>query len=218
MSKIKVTMMALVAVFAFSALVAASASAAWFVGGTELKGSAALSTAAVVHEKTKLLVPSVQDLTVECSGSTLDGVSPRIESSDKGFASKLTFLGCSTIKPTTGCNIESQPQPISTNPILALAFRGTGEEDRVTFTPETGKVFAEIQFASTNTCAFNGLEGVKGSVTVGAPTGTLELLSQPIVGLGMTENNSLEVANSKAYLIGGKALLTLASDSKWSFM
>ena len=218
MSRVKVTAMVLFAVIAVSAIAVSYASAEWLVGGKTLTTAAALSTTALVDEKTKLLVPTVEDLTIECAGETLDGENPRIEPSDKGFASKLTFLACSTIKPMSGCNIASQPASISTNPILALAALKSGEEDKVTFTPETGKVFAEIEFASTNTCPFNGLEGVKGSVTVGAPTGTLELLSQPIVGLGMTENNSLEVANSKAYLIGGKALLTLASDSKWSFM
>jgi hypothetical protein len=217
MSKVKVTITVLFAVFALSAVAAASASAAWFVGGTELKAPTGLSTTAAVDATTKLLVPAVEDLTIECSGTTLDGTTARIEPPDKGFAAKLTFLACKTIKPVSTCQIESEPTSISTNPILALVARGAGEEDRVAFTPETGKVFAQIQFLESNTCAFNGLEGVKGSVTVGAPTGTLELLSQAIVGLGSVENNSLEVANSKAFLIGGKALLTLASDSKWSF-
>src|ERR1700723_318791 len=112
MSKVKVTMMALFAVFAFSAVAVGSASAAWFVGGTELKTSATLTTAAVVDETTKLLVPSVQDLTVECTGSTLDGVSPRIEPSDKGFAASLTFLACKTTKPASGCAIQGEPTSI----------------------------------------------------------------------------------------------------------
>jgi hypothetical protein len=218
MSRVKVTAMALFAVIAMSAVAVSSASAEWLVSGKALSGTAPLTTAAVVDAKTKLLVPSVEDLTIECAGSTLDGVEPRIEGTDRGFASSLTFLACSTINPATNCKIESQPVGISTNPILALAALKAGEEDKVTFTPETGKVFASIAFSTTNTCAFNGVEGVKGSVTVGAPGGTLESETHSIVGLGSVENNSLEVANSKAYLIGGNALLKLASGSKWSFM
>jgi hypothetical protein len=218
MSKVKVAAMVLFAVFAMSAIAASSASAEWLIGGTALTGTAALATTALVDEKTKLLVPAVEDLTIECAGETLDGENPTLIAPDKGFATSLKFLGCSSVKPASGCAIESQPTAIPTTAILALAALKTGEEDKVTFTPETGKVFAEIAFSTANTCAFNGVEGVHGSVTVGAPTGTLELLNQAIVGLGSFENNSLEVASSKAYLVGGKALLRLASDSKWSFM
>jgi hypothetical protein len=217
MRTIKTIATALVAAGALNALITASASAGWFVGGTELKTSAAIATTAVVDEKIKFLAPAVIDLTIECAGSTLDSENGKIEGTDKSFASKLTFLACSTVKPATGCAIESQPVGISTNPILALAALKSGEEDKVTFTPETGKVFAEIAFSSADTCAFNGLEGVKGAFTLGVPTGQLELESQALVGLGSLENNSLEVANSKAYVVGGKSLLRLASGSKWSF-
>jgi hypothetical protein len=219
MSKVKVAAAALFVVFAMSVIAVNSASAEWLIGGTALTGTAALLSTALVDEKTKLLVPSLEDLTLECVGETLDGENPTLIAPDKGFASKLTFLGCSTVKPASGCAIEAQPVGISTVPILALAALKTGEEDKVTFTPETKKIFTEIPFSSTNTCAFNGLEAVTGSVTVGAPTGTLELLNQAIVGLGSFENNSLEIGGTnKAYLVGGKALLRLASDSKWSFM
>jgi hypothetical protein len=218
MSRVKVTAMSLFAVIALSVVAVSSASAEWLVGGKALgTTTAALTTSALVDEKTKLLVPAIEDLTIECKGETLDGENPRIEGADKGFASKLTFLECSTVKPGE-CRLEPETKPIATNPILALAALKSGEEDKVTFTPETKAVFAEIAFSETNKCAFNGVEGVKGSVVVGAPTGTLELETQPIVGLGSVENNSLEVGGSKAFLIGGKALLKLASGSKWSFM
>jgi hypothetical protein len=217
MSKVKVTAMALVAVFAFSAVAAAAtASAAWFVGGAELKTSAALTTAAAVDEDFKLLVPAVEDLTIECTGTTLDGIGPRIEGTDKSFASSLKILGCKTIKPL-GCPIEAQPVTITTNAILVLAALKSGEADKLTYFGEAGDTITVIRFGEANTCAFNSEEGVKGSVTLGAPTGELELENQAVVGLGSFENNSLEVANSKAYVIGGKALLRLASGSKWSF-
>jgi hypothetical protein len=216
MLKIRIIVTALVVAGALNALITASASAGWFVGGTELKTSAAIATKAVVDEKIKFLVPAVEDLTIECAGSTLDSENGKIEGTDKSFASKLTFLACSTIKPT-GCALESQPVGISTTPILALAALKSGEEDKVTFTPETGKTFAEITFSEANTCSLSGIEGLKGAFTLGVPTGQLELESQALVGLGSIENNSLEVFSSKVYLIGGKSLLRLASGSKWSF-
>jgi len=219
MSRIKIVVPILFAVFAVSAMAVSSASAEWLVGGTKLVGSAALATTALVDEPTKLLVPTIQDLTIECTGEVLDGENPRIEAPDKGFASSLKFLACNTTKPASGCALEVVNQPITTLPILALVVLGKGEEDRVTFTPETKSTFATFKFSESNTCAFNGEEAVKGSVTIGAPTGQLDLLTQAIVGLGSVENNSLEIGTAnKAFLIGGKALLKLANDATWSFM
>jgi len=220
MSRVKVMMMALFAVFAVSAAAVSSASAVWLVNGTTLVGSAPLATTAVVDEATKLLVPTLGDLTVVCSGSTLDGAKPEITAGDTGKAESLRFLACNTTHPATGCALKTANETISTNPINARAFLGKGEEDRVLFSPQTPPIFTEIPFAEKNECAFEGLTAVKGSVTIGAPTGQLELLSQLITGLGSVENNSLEIGSgtTKAYLIGGGALLRLASDSKWSFM
>src|SRR6202041_1882808 len=107
----------------------------------------------------------------------------------------ITALACSTTKPASGCAISSQPTAISTNPLLASVVLGTGEEDRITVKAETKTTLAEISFNEANTCAFNGLEPVKGAVTLGAPTGQLESSLQAITGLGSAENNSLEVAN-----------------------
>ena len=58
---------------------------------------------------------------------------------------------------------------------------------------------------------------MNGSVRVNAPTGQTEEELQAIEGQGSFENNSLEVAGDKSYIEGGKALLKLASGSKWSF-
>jgi len=210
-------MVTFVVVIAFSAVGVASASADWFVGGALLKSSAALSTTAVVDAPTTLLVPAL-GLSVVCSGGTLDGTNPEIITGDTGKAKALTFLSCNTTKPEKGCALEVTNQAISTLPINARAFLGTGEEDRVLFSAQTKSLFTDIFFSGANECAFNGEEPVKGSVIVGAPTGQLELLNQAIVGLGSVENNSLEIgAGNKAFLDGGKALLKLANDALWSF-
>jgi len=212
-------MMALFAVLAFSAMAAGSASASWFVGGTELKTSAKLSTTAVVDEPTTLSVPAL-GLSVLCKGGVLDGVSPEIIAGETGKAASLKFLSCNTTVPATGCALEESNQAIPTLGINAKASlkSGSGVEDRVLFSPQTKGTFAEIKFSEANTCAFNSVEPVKGEVIVGAPTGQTESVGQAIVGLGSVENNSLEIGKgNKAFLNGGKALLTLASGSKWSF-
>jgi hypothetical protein len=217
LSKVKVMMLVVAAVAAFSALGAASASAEWLVGGTVLTGSAALTNQALVDATSTLLVPAL-GLSIVCGGHFLDGTDPLIIAPDKGFASALTFLGCNTTAPASGCALEEKEQPIATNPILARAFLGTGEEDRVLFSPETKGIFANIKFSEKNTCAFNGIEPVKGSLIAGAPTGRLNLATQPLVGLGSVENHSLEIGTQPAFLDGGRALLALVSGSTWSFM
>jgi hypothetical protein len=216
MSRIRVVIMALGAVAAFSALSVSSASAGWLINGTSLgDGSAALSTQALVDEESTLLVPALK-LAIKCNGHFLDGLSPQIFGLDRGFVLALTFLGCQTVTPEH-CELKQQPRSIETTAILALASLGKGEAVNVAFTPEKTP-FANIVFSEENTCVFNATEPVTGSLVAGAPTGQLSLLAQPLVGLGSTEgNNSLRIDGDPAFLDGGSALLTLASDSKWSF-
>jgi hypothetical protein len=207
-------MMALFAVVAFSAMATASASAGWFVEGKELAQGAkeALTNTAKVDSLATLNIPAV-GIKIKCEG--LDGEDALIIGTEKGLAKSLIFTGCAVTEPATGCALEKAEVP--TVAVNALVTLGTKESDLVTFAPETKSEFAKLHFASANTCAFNEEESVKGLVKVIAPTGQLELLSQAIEGLGSVENNELEVANDKAFIENGKALLTLASDSKWSF-
>jgi hypothetical protein len=215
--KVKIATMALGAVFAFSTLGTASASAEWLVGGTVLSGSAALSTQDLVDITSTLLVPTL-GLSIVCGGRFLDLSDPLIIAPDRGYASSLTFLGCNVTAPASGCSLEEKEERIATAAVLGRAFLGTGEEDRVLFVPETKGVFTNISFSERNTCAFNGAEPVKGSFIAGLPTGRLNLATQSIVDLGSVENNSLEVAGQKAFLDGGRELATLVSGSTWSFM
>jgi hypothetical protein len=218
MSRIKVVMMVFGVVVALSALGASSASAGWLINGTSLgDGSAALSTQALVDANTTLLVPAV-GLAIQCTGHFLDGLKPQIFGLDRGYAEQLKFLGCETLTPAK-CELENKNnEPIETTAILALASLGKGESVNVAFTPETKTTFGNINFSEANTCAFAGEEPVIGSVVAGAPTGQLSLLAQALTGLGSTEgNNSLFIDGDRAFLDGGAALLTLASDSKWAF-
>jgi hypothetical protein len=182
-----------------------------------LTGSATLLSQALVDATSTLLVPAL-GLSIVCGGHFLDLLDALIIVPDRAFISSLTFLGYNTAVPATGCALEEKEQPIPISPVLAKAFLGTGEEDRLLFAPETKGTFANIKFSEKNTCAFNGLEPIKGSFIAGAPTGKLDLLSQSLVGLGSVENHSMEVGGDPVFIDGGQVLLRLVSDSKWSFM
>ena len=99
---------------------------------------------------------------------------------------------------------------------MALVSTFTSPADRVIFLPKTGTEFVTLEFVG-GSCAIAGEKPVKGSVTVGASTGQTENTLQPIEGLGSKENNSLTIGGHPTFLEGGKALLKLASGSKWSF-
>jgi hypothetical protein len=212
-SKVKAAMMALIAVFALSAVAVSSASAgSWFVNGTKLaKGATvAISNTAAVDESTVLSQPSL-GVRLTCSGKTLEGKGGYIQGEANGGAESLTFTGCSEITPTN-CTIQTT---VNTEPVVASVETGTAPLTRIRFLPKTGKTFATINF--TGECAESGKQPVNGQVVLDSKTGQTESVGQPLEGLGTTENNSLELFKAKAYLVGGKALLTLAGGPKWSF-
>jgi len=221
MSRVKMMVMALVALMVLGALGAVSASAdEWFVSGALLKVLAKLASTAAVDEDATLLVPSVSGLAVLCGGKTLDVEGGEILPGDTFSIQSLKFLGCKTTKPATGgCELEKPEQTISTLPILGLADLGPSSPAvRLLLTPQTKSTFAEIAFNENNTCAFTGVEPVKGKITLNAPSGQTEEASQPVGALGSVENNSLEIgAGNKAFIDGGRVLLRLESGSKWSF-
>jgi hypothetical protein len=136
------------------------------------------------------------------------------------YADHIVFLDCnvSASSPTI-CKLSPALTTIETGAVLALVTLGpTSLSGRVTFKPETGKLFAEIPFAEETKCAFEGAVPVKGSVTIGAPTLRDSRAVQAGEGLGGVENNSLEIgAGNKALLHGGLVLLELASGANWSF-
>jgi hypothetical protein len=217
MSRIKVTIVALFAVVALSAVAAGSASAEWFVSGTKLVGTAALATTAKVDtDATLKIIAPGGNVRVLCKGTILSGTKPEIiGGTSEGKAQHLIFEGCETVEPATHCVLSKTT--IETEPVKATVAKGTAPVDKITFTPQTKTTFAKVPFSEANTCVFNEPEPVNGAVTVKAPTGQTEEAAQAIEGIGSTENNSLEVAQDKAYIEGGRVLLKLASGSKWSF-
>lgn len=217
MLRVKVILSTFCAVATLCNIAAGSASANWFVNGAELKTTAALSTAAKEDESVKFSVPALT-LVVECAGATFDAVSPEIVGGDTGGAASLRFLSCNTTKPSSGCALETTNETVPTFGINVKEVLATGTEDRILFSPRTKNTFAEVKFDEANTCAFNGTEPVKGSVTGSVPAGQTEATTQALVALGSVENNSLEVGvGNKVDVAGGKALQVLASGSKWSF-
>jgi len=211
-SKGKVAFVALLAIFALSAMVASSASAAWFINGTKLAAgkTVALANTAAVDTSTVLSAPSL-GIRITCSGKTLNGKEALIQGEAYGSATSLTFTECSEIAPST-CTIQSE---VETLPVVASVETGTKPLDRIRFVPKTGKTFATLVFKGT--CAESGEQPINGQLVADAQTGQNESTTQPLEGLGTTENNSLELFKAKAYLVGGKALLKLASGLAWSF-
>jgi hypothetical protein len=217
LSSVRRIITVLVAALSISVVASSAAQAAgnWFVNGTELAGkeTVALSTTAKIDESTVLDVPSLA-IRITCSGGSekvLKGVKPYIQAPNTGGAESLIFEGCSEVEPT-GCTIKEEK--VETEPVVATLEKGSTTLDKVKFVPG-GKKFANIDFLGT--CSLAGEKPVNGAVTLHAPFGQTELVSQALLPLGTTENNSLELAGSKAYLEKGSALLLLAKGQKWSF-
>src|SRR5580692_12268415 len=112
MARTKVSLTIVVAVFAFSAMAAGSASADWFVNNVKLVGATSLSASYVVDSRMRLLAPSL-GLAIECTGSVADSENAVIESLDKGSATSLKFLACNTISPPSGCALLEANQAIA---------------------------------------------------------------------------------------------------------
>jgi hypothetical protein len=213
-SKVRVTILMLIATMAISALASSAAQAAggsWFVNGTKLPAGSkqALATTARVVTNAVLNVPV---LGIKISCANLSGKSPEIIGTTTGEAEALTFEGCTELSPAK-CSIAPT---IGTEPIQGDPFIPTKGVTRVAFTPQKGKTFANINFKGAE-CSVAGEKAVKGAVNVNAPTAQTEQAEQPIEGLGSVENNALEVTSDPAYIEGGKAFLKLSNGDGWSF-
>jgi hypothetical protein len=221
MSKVKVIISAFIAVLALGALASSMASAAtpgWLVNGTLLTGDqkASLATTAAVDQNGVLKFKTV---TIECKGSTLDGVDPLIEAlhNNLGSAASLQFLGCSAT-PASKCELEGQPVTIGTLPVTTEPTLEGALGVAATFRPISGTTFATLKFTEKTECAVSAEKlPVTGSAPATAPTGqderTLQLLNVNV----SSATGLLKVGNSAASL-EGSALLKLASSLPWSFM
>jgi hypothetical protein len=219
MSRAKTLLLAGFAVLALSAAMASAAFATeeWHVNGTGLGSgnSAALATLPKI-DLSLILHISLGGPSILILCDVLHILVGRILWPNTDLAI-LDFLGCHLISPSpTNCKLKGEvAEPLGiliSAPVLSEQLPNL----RVRFKPDTGKLFTEIPFEEGTSCVLEGLAPVKGSVTAGTPTIHEEREEQAIEGLGSTENNSLEVANNKAFLLG-KILVALASGKKWSF-
>ena len=213
-AKLKMTLAAVLAAFALSAITADAASAEWFVNGSQLTSTAALATSAVLDTTATWDFP-VPKVGVDCEGPVdVNGKLLRFGLLDV----TLIWLNCRAL-PVGVCSLSSSTAGIQSEPLEGTVTKGPGSsEDRVTVTPSTKTILATIPFAEkAGSCPLTGEQAVRGSVTLAMPKGQDEASTQVIEGLGSVENNSLEVDGDKGYIESGKALVTLASGSKWSF-
>lgn len=215
MSKLKLGIVAIAAVFVISAAASSAASAAtnWMVNGTELTGTAALAATASVEERGKLEGGNVN---IECNGSTLNGTEPVISATtNMGLAKSLTFTNCKSL--VANCSLTSST--ISTVPILVeVTLEGsTGSTaDIATFAPETKNTFATFAFEG-ELCGISGTQGVTGKAKVLAPTGQVERTLQLIKSITTAASGELKIGSSGATLEGA-ALLQMANGQAWSFL
>lgn len=214
MSKVKIIMMSLVAVFVFGALASASASAAtagWMVNGTLLSGLATLAPTAKVDKPGRLHAVGVE---IECSGE-LNGVEPMLESPNMATIARLTFTGCKST--AENCTLAGEPNAtISTVPLLVEATLEGTLAAVATFSPKTKTTFATFNYEGAK-CGLKGLNSVTGHAKVLAPTGQDERTLQQINVITEESSGELKVGSSGAGL-EGSALLQLASGQTWSFL
>ena len=219
MFKLKIALAALLAAAALSAAAADTASADWYVGGTKLATTAALTSKVHIDRLLGFRIPFTMT-TVTCTGNatTLLEIAGAIIIAEThpllgGIVLAALIVEHCTVVGAKGCALEKEK--ITTEPLEAQIMNGPGTEDRLLFKPKTGKLVAEFILTGTE-CAIAGAQPLDGSFTMKLPTGETEETDQALEGLGTTENNSLEFGSNKAYVEGGDIQLELTSGSKWN--
>ncbi|HEY3827612.1 MAG TPA: hypothetical protein VGL57_00305 [Solirubrobacteraceae bacterium] len=187
----------LLAAVVLSAAATQAASAAWYVNGTVLTGTAALATTASVAEHVKLKAGGV---TVECTVSTLTTAGGEIKSPNKLAASKITFNEC---KGSGSCTV---PSSIATVPVTA-ELTEQSLQDTATFTPQSGTLFATIKYEGA-TCALAGTQPLTGKMTAKLPSGEEEETLQEVKANILEKSGELKLGSSAAEFKGA-ALLKL---------
>jgi hypothetical protein len=179
-----------------------SASAGWFIEGTALTGTAALSTTAAVDENALIKAAGV---TITCKGTTLNSTAPQLEASGGMLSvSSLTFNECSA---NANCTVASS---VGSVPILADLAEEAGFADKIVFLPKTKTVLATIKFEG-GTCALLGVQPITGKATAKMPTGQIESASQQVEA-NVTEASAELKVGSSAAEFKDKPLFKLATD------
>lgn len=175
------------------ALAAQSASAAWYVAGTELTSTAAIATTAAVAEPIKLKADGV---TVECSASSATITSGEIKAPNKIAANSIAFNGCKST--TEKCTLSKTT--IATTPVLAELTEQT-LEDVATLIPKKSP-FATIKYEGSE-CALTGTQPVTGKAAIALPFGNNQEETLQEIQVKVLEGSSeLKLGSSAAELEG----------------
>jgi hypothetical protein len=185
---------------------AGTASAGWFVEGSELTGTAALATTASVDENFKLTAAGI---TIECTGSTLNSASPELKAPNLIAASSLTFSECKST-PSEPCTLATKT--ISTVALLAELSGLAFPEVKAIFAPKTKTTFATIKFNGSE-CALAGTQPINGKATTTLLAGQEEKTFQQIKV--KTTKGEFKLGSSEAELTGA-ALLKLISGAPFT--
>jgi hypothetical protein len=205
----KAVVAAVVVVVAVSAIGASAASAAsWWVGGSELSGSAALASGTTAGG-VEFGYSSVE---VRCSGVELKGAS--IVGPSGGSVEHLVFKGC-VFTPGSPCSVKGsgaiESKPLS----VAAALGGKSPEDTLVLKPASGAVLAEFQVVGTS-CQIAGSVHLTGKVTVVLSEGREELAEQEVLMRTTISSGELSWNGTHIWLEGGVKVM-LASGKAWSF-
>jgi hypothetical protein len=218
MPRIKIAIGAFAVAALFSAISVVPALAeSWFVNGTKLANGAtvAIANTAEVTESGALNVPSL-GVKITCTGGTnkvLGLEKAYIQGPTLSVVESMVLEGCSEIQPTQ-CRIQTR---IVTTPLYRLTHKIISFPGFFLLTHSiTARALANLEFEGAS-CVFAGEKPVNGTVAFSVPSGEEEAVSHTAVGLGTTENNSLELGGDKAYIEKGAAEIKLASSAKWSF-
>lgn len=213
MSKARLVVIASLAAFALSALVAATASAAggeWDVGGTKLSGTAAVASPAKVLEHGKLVVVGA-GVTVECTSTELGITGGEIVAPDELRAKTIEFKTCAA----NGANCELEEKAIKTEAVHGLAELDGTLGTIVKLLPLPSKTFAVLHFIGEK-CALKGPQPVTGTADLLAPSGKDPAVEQTVNGFSL--KGSLKVGSSEGELSGLTTDIKLASGKTWNFL
>jgi len=149
-------------------------------------------------------------VTIVCSGKTLNGVAPQIESANKGSVTDIEFTECTA---STLCSLNGKT--IKTVAVSVEATLEGAESVLATFAPKSGTLFTTVTLEGVE-CALEGAQPISGHAKVLAPTGQRENTWQKINAI-TPANGELKIGSSAAELCGS-ALLKLSNSETWRLL
>jgi hypothetical protein len=207
MSRMRVLLAGLLAVFAFGALTAASASAlSWKVEKKEL---AAKATEALKETTTLAKAVTFAGDGIEVTCTKLAAKKAFIEGTAGGAAEALAFTGCTVPGFTSNCEVEKKE--VKTKEVTAKLEAGV----KITFAPKSGEEFTTLKVInkSPEICEVASEYKVTGAVTGNATKAASELKEQPLA-FTATSGSTMKV-DSQAATFTGEMDLALTSAKTW---